>query len=210
MTKQVELWRGPFGDQYHERNKATDEEIEKRVSFWKGALQLIYTRCDGAVPRSILEIGAGNGANLLALGKIFGEGLGPYELYATEINEEAKVNLTTIPKVTVLNEIPTGKSMDLVFTYGVLIHTHPAHLLSLQTKIYNSSARFIMCAEYFSPCTRPIEYRGEKEAMWADDFGGRWLDSFKLRLLGCVFCWKRTTGLDNVTVWAFEKMESMQ
>jgi pseudaminic acid biosynthesis-associated methylase len=209
-TKQIELWRGPFGDMYNKRNEVTEEEIKNRTIFWKGVLQNIYMHCSGAVPKSILEVGAGQGPNLIALRNIYKKMDVIVELYGTEVNENAKKKLKEIKEVEVLDNIPATECMDLVFTYGVLIHTHPGHLYNLQKKIYNCSSRFIVCTEYFSPTSRPIPYRGENDALWADDYGGRWLDQFRLRVLGNGFCWKRTTGLDNVTVWMMEKMEKMQ
>ena len=210
MTKQAELWRGPFGDQYQTRNILTEDEITKRLSFFENIYRVIYSQ-GGAIPMSVLEVGAGQGPNMSAL-----ERLGPkiqksLKLYATEINEKAALQLQeNCKQVEILQEVPNKPTVDLVFTYGVLIHTHPAHLRELQTKIYGASKRWIMCAEYFAPETRPIPYRGEKNALWLDDYGAKWIDNFPLRLIGYGFCWKRTTQLDNITFWLFERTDKMQ
>lgn len=210
MSNQIELWRGPFGDQYQERNLLTDEEVAYRIPFFTQLLQVIYTNCNGALPDSILEIGAGQGPNMVALDKISLGMRRPLKLYATEINDKARDALQQNSKSTeILNDIPKIPVADLVFTYGVLIHTHPAHLRSLQDKIFNSSKRWIMCAEYFAPETRPIPYRGEKDALWLDDYGSKWVDNYPLRVLGYGFCWKKTTKLDDITFWLFEKTEKM-
>ena len=38
------------------------------------------------------------------------------------------------------------------------------------------------------------------------DFGGHWMDLYPdLRLVGNGFFWRRSTGLDNITWWLFEK-----
>ena len=33
MTQQTELWQGIFGDFYQDRNKLTEEEVDKRQLF---------------------------------------------------------------------------------------------------------------------------------------------------------------------------------
>lgn len=210
MSQQIELWKGAFGDQYQERNLLTDEEVAYRIPFFTQLLQVIYTNCNGGLPDSILEIGAGQGPNMVALDKIALGMRRPLKLYATEANDKARDALQQNSKSTeILNDIPKIPVADLVFTYGVLIHTHPAHLRNLQDKIFNSSKRWVMCAEYFAPETRPLPYRGEKDALWLDDYGSKWVDNYPLRVLGYGFCWKKTTKLDNVTFWLFEKTEKM-
>lgn len=209
-THQLELWRGPFGDDYQLRNLLNDDEVNARVPFWTGVLQLCYMNCNGVMPSSIFEVGAGQGPNMVALEKVSLQIQKPIKLFATEANDKAKDALQqNVKSIEILNDIPTTPSIDLSFTYGVLIHTHPAHIRGLTDKIYKSSKRWIMCAEYFAPDTRPITYRGEKEALWLDDYGAKWMDNYPLRLLGYGFCWKRTTKLDNITFWVFEKMEKM-
>ena len=210
MSNQIELWKGPFGDDYQQRNLLTDDEVNLRIPFLTSVLQVCYQNSNGALPDSILEIGAGQGPNMAALEKIQLQMQRPLKLYATEINDKARDALQqNVKSLEVLNDIPKIPCADLVFTYGVLIHTHPAHLRSLQDKIYASSKRWIMCAEYFAPDSRPIPYRGEKDALWLDDYGTKWIDNYPLRLLGYAFCWKKTTKLDNITMWLFEKTEKM-
>lgn len=206
MTEQTELWQGPFGDFYQERNKLTNEEVQRRVIFLEGIIRVIYGHTS-AIPKSIFELGAGQGPNLRAF-----EILGPklqqaLKLYTTEINQKARLALSENCKtVEILPDMPSGPIADLVMTYGVLIHTHPAHLKRLIEQLYEASNRWILCVEYFAPETRPITYRGEKSALWLDDYGSKWLEFCpKMVVLGYGFMWKKTTGLDNVTFWLFEK-----
>lgn len=210
MTQQIDLWKGPFGDQYQDRNSLTDEEVNKRGPLMEYIIKTIYMNAGGVIPESVLEVGAGQGPNLAAWEKISLKIQRPIKLYATEINNKARENLKdNVKSIELLDEIPTIPVADLVYTYGVLIHTHPAHLRGLQEKIYGASKRFIACCEYFAPETRPIKYRGENDALWLDDYGTKWIDNFSLRLLGYGFMWKKVTGLDNVTFWVFEKTEKM-
>lgn len=205
----LKLWEGPFGDLYQERNEPTSEEVDNRMKFLQHILQTIYTGC-GILPSSVLEIGAGQGPNLMALEKLSMQIGKPLKLYATEINQRARVKLSENAKtVEILDKIPNIVTADLVMTYGVLIHTHPALIRELQTKIHNAANRWILCCEYFSPVTRPITYRGEKDALWLDDYGSIWLNNFSLSIVGYGFAWKKVTGLDNITFWLFEKVGKM-
>lgn len=209
-NQQIELWQGPFGDFYQERNMFTDEEVSKRLALLQNIFQVIYMNCNGKTPVSVLEVGAGQGQNLAAIDKMSKILSIPIKLYATEINQKARLRLKeNVPVVEILDDIPKQPLVDLAFTYGVLIHTHPAHLMGLQRRIFDCSNRWIVCAEYFAPECRSMPYRGEKDALWLDDYGSRWLDNFPLRCLGYCFLWKRISGLDNVTVWMFEKTGKM-
>lgn len=209
QTPQSKLWEGVFGDAYQDRNLLTKEEINRRKDFMWTVLRRIYSRT-GHIPKSVLEIGAGQGPNLAALEALSMEDGRPIKLYGTEINQKARIALSeNVKTVEILTDIPTEPVADLVFTYGVMIHVHPAHLKSLIDKMYACSSRYLMCCEYFSPQMRPIPYRGEKDALWADDYGSRMTNNHKLKTIDYGFCWKPATGLDNVTYWIFEKEEKV-
>lgn len=207
-NKQVELWSGEFGNAYQDRNKCTDEEISLRFTFWDQVFKSIYMKC-GAIPTSVLEIGAGQGQNLAAMNKLSMQIEKQIELFATECNDKARTILKeNVPNVTLLVQ-PETQVADLVITYGVMIHTHPAHLKQLMRDIYGASKRWIISVEYFAPETTNKLYHGEKDALWLDDYGSHWLDNHPLRILGYGFCWKKTTMLDNVTFWIMERTEKM-
>ncbi len=209
MSQQTELWQGPFGDLYQDRNRLTKEEVDKRVDFLDMILKGIYS-IHGTTPKSVLEVGAGQGPNILAFEKLALNISQPIKLYATEVNQRARVHLSENSKtVEILDQIPSMPTADLVMTYGVMIHTHPAHIRDLQTKMYDASNRYILCCEYFSPELRPQTYHGEKDALWLDDYGSKWLDNCSLRLLSYGFSWKKISGLDNITFWLFEKKGKM-
>lgn len=208
-TKQIDFWKGPFGDQYTERNLSSEEDIKNRKQFWTGALQVVYMHSQGNIPKDILEIGTGSGSNLSAINEIYKEMDQNINFYATEINEKARAILkVNLPAVTLVENLSQTKEafVDISFTYGVLIHTHPAHRLQLMREMYKASRRWIFCIEYFAPELRPIKYHGEDEMLWLDDYGSLWLDNFNVRSVTYTFCWKRISGLDNVTFWIFEKV----
>ena len=208
VTKQLEHWQGDLGNTYVDRNPIEDQ-IEYRVNFWQDMLR--RTLCTPTYsPKSILEVGAGQGANLIALNNIYFVANTPLELTAVEPNEKARNLLRQNSRAKIIErdafEIHADDySHDLVFTMGVLIHIHPDDIKKAMDEIYRVSKRFVMCSEYFSPQLREIKYY-EKETLWANDYGSLWMDNFKLRHVAHCFHWKRTTGMDGITTWVFEKV----
>ena len=188
---EVDWWRGKHGDDYTGRN--ADADIEARIDMWEEILKEI-------TPDSVLEIGAGSGSNLHALHYR----LGYTPISAVEPNKRAREILQgagfNVYDGTAANP---GATADLVFTSGVLIHIPPAELLDACRGIYGAAERYVVCIEYFSADPEEKPYRGRK--LWKRDFGKFWLDNFDVYPLGCGFAWKETTGLDNLTWWAFSK-----
>jgi pseudaminic acid biosynthesis-associated methylase len=204
-TPQAALWRGEFGDAYIDRNAVEPERQAALARHWTK----ILAATEGAPARSILEVGANIGLNLRALARIT-----TADLYAVEPNAKARQVLVDDGVVAAERAIDglasqiamPDASVDLAFTAGVLIHIHPRDRLASCREIHRVSRRFIACSEYFADREQEIAYRGKSEALFKRDFGGFWLDSFPdLRLLDYGFAWKRTTGLDNLTWWLFEK-----
>ncbi len=211
-TQQIELWKGQFGDHYSDRNVLDDESIARSRMFWENILKNIYYACQ-VLPTQILEVGAGTGRNLMAIKSFYASPnmpQGPYNYYATEVNDRAKEALKiNVPDVNIIQHDALNKErnkFDLVFTSGVLIHIHPAHRKFITRDIVNASRRFVLAIEYFAPETTAKPYRGENNAMWLDDYGSYYLDNYNLRLITYGFCWKKVTGLDNITYWLFEKI----
>jgi len=187
-------WRGPFGDNYTDRNRSS--LLPERVRFWARVLGDLR-------PRSILEVGAGDGSNLRALSAIT-----EATLMAVEPNRFAR-NL--IPFDCVVDgtaqsmPLPDGAA-ELVFTCGVLIHVNQPDLPAALDEIYRVSARYIACAEYFSAEPREQPYRGQNGLLFLRDFGAAWLDRFPdLSVVDNGFAWRKTTGLDNLTWTLFRK-----
>ena len=201
----VEFWKGEFGDEYQTRNASSD--IEARVMLWREIVKLLRP-----TPLSILEVGAGSGANLEALYRVDRPGrkypcknhwppVWFKTISAVEPNATARAMLERPPfnanagfRVYDGTAANPGRTADLVFTSGVLIHIPPDELLAACRGIYNASTRYIVCIEYFADEPEEKLYRGHAGKLWKRDFGAFWLDNFKLKTLGCGFAWKRTTG----------------
>lgn len=213
MTRELEMWRGEFGDEYTERNMPTEQNINQRKIFWAGLFSTMQIDRPNK-PKSILEVGANVGGNLIALDELYKSHGEEMDFYAVEPNKKARNSLTMqgIRSLKIIDEdakkinAPSG-SVDIVFTCGVLIHINPNDLMYAMAEIYRVSRRFIICAEYFSPEPRPVLYRGEKELLWARDFGEEWVTKFPaLRCVSYSFAWKRFTGMDNLTWFVLEKV----
>lgn len=212
MTKQLDKWRGEFGDQYSERNAITPELIEARTNFWHTIFNII-----DAVPETILEVGAGNGQNIMAISHAVNMRTAvknvtyKQAIFGVEPNEQARANLETncpwlnVSRKDVFTMEYEPNSIELVFTSGVLIHIHPNDLERAIDNIYKVSSKYILCMEYFAPQCEEIKYRDNQEMMWRNDFGSLYLDKYKLRVVGYGFAWKRITKLDNLTWWLMEK-----
>lgn len=186
----LEAWKGDFGNEYTDRNKS----IKGRKQMWEKVIWSLPTH-----PRSILEVGANRGLNLDILSKIIKArliGLEPNELARSKIQFESIAGHS--------ERIPLeDNSIEMVFTYGVLIHI--PDIKKSCDEIYRISSKYIVCVEYFNDTLVEIPYRGQSGMLWKQDFGKFWMDNYDLSLLDYGFFWKPVTGLDNLTFWIFEK-----
>lgn len=200
----VECWKGDFGNAYTLRNESTEESLASR-----GRLFARILAATGLAPRaSVLEVGTNIGMNLVALGR-----LAPVSRFGADVNAAALARLRAEPELKTAHvaraqgeRLPfRTAAFDLVFTCGVLIHVPPDDLPEVGAEIMRVSARYIVCAEYFSPRSEEVEYRGQRGLLFKRDFGGFFLDRWPtLRLLDYGFLWKRVE-FDDLTWWAFEK-----
>jgi pseudaminic acid biosynthesis-associated methylase len=189
------IWGGEFGNEYVARNPVNPS---LRQDFWRD----VTTRFPA---HSLLEVGCNLGANLRPL-SIVAPGLA---LHGIDINATALEALhRTEPSARLARAsgraLPfTTGAFDMVFTVGVLIHQPPEMLSDVVDEIVRCSRRYVLCAEYYSPETVEVPYRGQTRALFKGDFGGLYRDRFGMtirqttRLLG--------PGWDDVTCWILEK-----
>jgi pseudaminic acid biosynthesis-associated methylase len=203
--RQLEQWRGDFGDAYVDRNPASAQAVRQRVACFATILEHLQ----GRPPRSIFEGGCNIGLNLRALRQ-----LTDAELHAVEPNAKARALLIKDRviaahnvKDAMLSAIPfADAAFDLVFTSGVLIHVPDETLDQSCQELHRVAKRYLLSIEYFSPETVTIKYRGRDDLLFKRDYGETWLRLFPgLVPVAQGFFWKRTTGLDNLTWWLFRK-----
>jgi pseudaminic acid biosynthesis-associated methylase len=194
MNAQEKLWAGDFGREYTERNRV---EWERRRSCW----ELMLERT-GA--RSVLEVGANAGWNLLAL-----RAADPtIKLRGVDLNEaaiaEAKRNAFDVRKVRG-SDVGTlwPARFDLVFTAGVLIHVAPDNLDITMRSIIAASARHVLAVEYASAQEEAVAYRGAEDQLWKRPFGQLYEEmGLELEVVGEL---RQGDGFDNCTYWLFRK-----
>ena len=201
ITAQEEFWAGEFGDNYIERNQSQDVLAAKTAMFAR-----IVQRCSDV--RSVRELGANIGLNILALKILF-----PYAAFqAIEINSQAFERLATIPGIaasnTTLFEPVEWSSVDLAFTAGVLIHLNPDMLPVAYERLYEASNRYVLVAEYYNPSVVEISYRGHSGRLWKRDFAGEMMDKYPdLKLVDYGFIYHRDPAFpaDDLTWFLMEK-----
>lgn len=204
MTEQLNRWRGQFGDSYVDRNTFNEAYLEALKEMFRG----IFAQSGGIQPKSIAEIGANIGNNLVALCRLFDDPKPSF--VAVEPNEKARARLArrgfkALDGIAQEIPLPDG-SAELAFTAGVLIHIHPRDLAAAYKEIHRVSSRYILSLEYFADQPEEKPYWGHNEQLFKRDFGSFWLDQFPtLRTAGYGFIWRRATAIDNMNWWLFEK-----
>lgn len=180
ITEQVKTWKGYFGDNYIDRNPKNIDELDKsyfdNFGITRSSLNQEFL---SNLPKDmkILEIGCNIGAQLTGLQK-----LGFTNLTGIEISEKALELGKQINKgINFMKEsaldIPFKENyFDIVFTSGVLIHISPDDLGKVIDEMYRASKKFIWCYEYFSENCQEIEYRGNKNLLWKNNFMKLFLD----------------------------------
>jgi pseudaminic acid biosynthesis-associated methylase len=163
IPKELETWKGDFGDQYTLRNPVD----------WRSRVDGFRMILSGLTIGRVLEIGCNRGHNLVA----FSEILGPrVELVGVEPNLSA-LHLARRSTVQAgflsgtLYDLPfKGGYFDLVFTCGVLIHVPDEKLPTALLEMDRVTSRYLLMIEYFSEQDEGLVYRGESGLLWKRDF----------------------------------------
>ena len=201
-TEQEAFWAGEFGTGYIERYQGK-ALLAANLSFFSKVFKQV------GKPDSILEFGANIGMNLKALKLLFPE----VNLSGIEINKEAADELAkVIPLEDVFNgsilEYNAVAKFQISLIKGVLIHINPEVLPLVYKKLYDSSSKYILIAEYYNPSPVTINYRGNSDRLFKRDFAGEMLETYSdLKLIDYGFCYKRDMVFpqDDITWFLLEK-----
>ena len=80
-------------------------------------------------------------------------------------------------------ELPVAdRSVDLVFTMGVLIHQPEETLVKVMSEMVRVSRRYVLCGEYYDATTVEVPYRGHEGALFRRDYGGLFEELFPYEL----------------------------
>lgn len=201
-TPQEEFWAGDFGTAYIERNQG-DQLLASNLAFFSRAL-----RQAGRL-ESCVELGANIGMNLRALKllhpTVSARGV---EINATAAAELAKVIGTDNVSCGSLFDWKATELADLSMVKGVLIHIAPDKLQVAYERLYESSKRFILVAEYYNPVPVTISYRGHGDRLFKRDFAGELMDRYSdLRLVDYGFSYRRdpVSPQDDISWFLMEK-----
>jgi pseudaminic acid biosynthesis-associated methylase len=177
-TEQMEFWSSDFGYEFSKRNLGDyDEHYKKLFGITITELNREFIS-KFKKDTSILEIGCNIGKQLDILEKN-----GFNNLWGIDINKKA----LKIAKENKSWNLVEGSAFDipfkdnffeLVFTSGVLIHIHPNDLNKIMDEMYRVSKKYIWCFEYFSEECTEIEYRGNKNKLWKNNFIKLFIDRF--------------------------------
>lgn len=169
MTAQTEFWSGDFGDEYAIRNLGA---VPTNIAFFAKALRLC-----GPL-RTIIELGAGTGQNLVALKAL----LTHADMIGLEVNEKAARMAKQLHKVDVWRhdvfdvglDMPTKS--DLVLSKGFGIHVPPDQIETYYEIIGRLASKYVLFAEYYNPTPLEVQYRNHDGVLWKRDFAGEFLD----------------------------------
>ncbi|HLM79592.1 MAG TPA: pseudaminic acid biosynthesis-associated methylase [Terriglobales bacterium] len=181
-TKQSEMWRGEFGNQYSERNLLNPPDLDQVYQRNYGVTRTALNRRFLAdIPRSasILEVGCNLGNQLILLQQMGFENLNGIEIHEEIVkNAQFRVPLARVIEGSVLKIPFHDASFDLVFTSGLLIHIAPQNLPVAMKEIYRCAKSWIWGFEYHSPQMTEVPYRGQSELLWKADYVRLYTESF--------------------------------
>ena len=201
-TEQENFWAGDFGNQYISRNEG-DLLLASNLNFLNSCLKRA-----GKV-NSCREFGANIGMNLKAL-KLLYPGI---ELKGIELNSDASKELKKlIGDKNVFHgsifEADVQLKVELSLIKGVLIHINPDKLQLVYQKLYESSSKYILIAEYYNPVPVSIPYRGHQDRLFKRDFAGEIMDRHpQMKLVDYGFVYHRDSNhpQDDLTWFLLEK-----
>lgn len=202
LNEQQHFWATQYAQEYMQKNSTFDEQLG--IEGWR---KMLTSAKD---IHSILECGCNIGRNINFLNKVLPQATksiieinkSAFEFVASQYELDQKFNGP-------INESHfEDGSFDLAFVCGVLIHIHPNDLLANLGKLYSYSKKYILIGEYFNRTPVMLEYQGELNKLFKQDFGKLFLQHFNVKLLDYGFLWGHiydAAGFDDITWWLFEK-----
>jgi len=203
-TEQEEFWASSeWASNYIKRNNT--ETIKNDIAFFCD----IFKKCHTEI-KSIIEFGSNIGINLHAIDKLFNH----VQISAIEISDTAVEQLKKLAFINKIYhksilDIDIKEQSDFVFIKGVLIHINPDYLDIVYKKLYDSSNKYIMIAEYYNPTPVSVIYRGNSDKLFKRDFAGEMLDKYSdLQLIDYKFVYHRDNNFpqDDITWFLLEKV----
>lgn len=201
-TEQEEFWATQFGDDYIQRNQSA-QLLASNLNFFVKALK------QAGKVQSVKEFGANIGMNLKAFKLLYPDIL----MKGIEINPNACVELEKVIGAEnifcgSIFDAPSNEKVELSLIKGVLIHINPDMLPLVYEKLYESSSKYILIAEYYNPSPVAITYRGHSDRLFKRDFCGEFLAKFPdTTLIDYGFAYRKDTAFpqDDITWFLIRK-----
>ena len=197
-TEQEQFWATEFGNDYINRN----QDFVKSIPFFSE----VISRTSNV--KSAIEFGCNIGLNLKALSILLPES----QLTGVEINNNACKLLEEWGGCNVINksifDYNENQKYNLSIIKGVLIHINPGMLKDVYEKLYDSSNRYILIAEYYNPTPVNVVYQGHSDRLFKRDFAGEMLDKYHdLTLVDYGFLYHRNNNFkqDDINWFLLEK-----
>ena len=207
-TDQESFWAGRFGDDYISRN-SNEKIVASNTAFFSNVLN------GTSGIKSVLEIGANIGLNVSAINNI----MPGTSFDCIEINNKAVSQLSMLRDELGINLNVYNESIldwspervyDLVLLKTVLIHINPDNIDAVYDKIYKSSSKYIVFAEYYNPVPVEIEYRGHYGRLFKRDFCGEFMSKYEgeLKLIDYGFVYHKDPLFpqDDINWFLMEKV----
>jgi pseudaminic acid biosynthesis-associated methylase len=199
-TERLEqLWAGKFGDEYVDSSIATSDG---RGEFWLPLMQQLQ-------PETVLEIGCSVGPNL----QWIAQELTPTRIVGVDVNAKAlRLLEERVPGVRAVHaparELPLAdRSIDFVFTFGVLMHQPEASLEKVMSEMVRVARRYLLCGEYYNTETVEVHHRGVEGALFRRDYGSLFEEYFPIELIPIRQGYLSPGGgWDRVAWWLFQRV----
>ena len=171
----------------------------------------LFTRALSQAERlnSCIEFGANIGMNLRALKLLYPE----IQANGVEINKAAATELASVVGVDnvfqgSIFDFEPKETVDLSLIRGVLIHINPDMLPVVYERLYSSSNKYILIAEYYNPSPVSLSYRGHSDRLFKRDFAGEFIDTYNdVQLIDYGFVYRRDNQFpqDDITWFLMKK-----
>jgi pseudaminic acid biosynthesis-associated methylase len=167
VSRQVDIWKGRFGDNYTNRCDREPKSVRREV---------LSRALDIARPRRILDIGCNTGRLLQVI-----RSWGDFDLFGLEPNKKAiriaqsRLSDVGLVEGTTVNLPYQEGAFDLVYTFGVLIHIDPVEIASHLREIVRVCRGHVLFYEYYAEDWTEIDYRGQERFLWKTDYRREYL-----------------------------------
>lgn len=175
INLQKKTWLGKFGSDYTKRDMKLNLEVFE--NYYKKNFGITKSKINSQFYRyfnknyKFLELGCNIGSQLAILKKKKFK-----NLYGLDIQKEAiKIGKTKRPYIKFIqgtsdNLKYKNNSFDVAVTNNFLIHLNKQNLKQTINEIYRVTNKYIWCFEYYSDSRKKINYRGNVNIMWKDNF----------------------------------------